>query len=694
MYIANTKVNPGAGPPAGLSVPGIPATAAEMAIVGFIIIVGLYFGQVVFVPLALAVILSFVLAPAVRLLKRGGLPNSPAVVLVVMFAFALIFGVGALITQQVSSLAQDLPRYQITLKDKVAALRDATSGGGGTFKQASDALKDLQEQLEAPTKSAAPPVSVTVTPLPGPLQNGGTANGTKGRPIAVEVHTPAPTPLDQLQSIIGIILHPLATTGATLLFVLFLLMQREDVRDRAIRLLGSHDLEKSTTAMDDAGARLSRYFLAMTGINAAFGIVIGVGLWMIGVPSPVLWGVLAMLMRFVPFIGAFIAAAFPLVLAAAVDPGWGMFLWTLALYLIAEPIMGSLIEPIVQGQRTGLSPLAVLLSAAFWTLLWGPIGLLLAIPLTVVLVVLGRHVDRLEFLNVILGDTPPLSPAERFYQRMLAGDPAEVVEQAEKFIKERPLVDYYDEVVVEGLRLAQIDSDRGTLEASRLDDIRDTSDVVIDALADHDIVPKPKKRPIPDLGDSEEKDAAAAADEEHDEEDEREISEPTQIALADAWKQPNAVLCVASRTALDETVALALARLLEKYGIGTKVIDAQRLRHGTLAPEDREGVQLICVSALDVRERSAHTRFLVRRLKRSAPDTPVLGGFWQMDIEAAADASIIDSVAVDAAATTLREAIRYCLDTARADSERSAAEQVETMRVQTVTLPVETRVAS
>jgi hypothetical protein len=377
-----------------------------------------------------------------------------------------------------------------------------------------------------------------------------------------------------------------------------------------------------------------------------------------------------------------------------------MFLWTLALYLIAEPIMGSLIEPIVQGQRTGLSPLAVILSAAFWTLLWGPIGLLLAIPLTVVLVVLGRHVERLEFLNVILGDTPPLSPPERFYQRMLAGDPAEAVEQAEKFIKERPLVDYYDEVVIEALRLAQADADRGTLEPARLDDIHDTGEVVIDALADLDIVPKQqKKRPILDLdlGDSEDKDAkdaAAVADEEHDAEDEREISEPAEIALADAWKQPSAVLCVASRTALDETVALALARLLEKYGIGAKVIDAQRLRHGTLAAEDREGVQIICVSALDVRERSAHARFLVRRLKRSAPDTPVLGGFWQMDTEATADAAIIDSVAVDATATTLREAIRYCLDTARADSARSAAEQVETMRVESPNLPVETRAAS
>jgi predicted PurR-regulated permease PerM len=670
--------------------PGAPPTAAEMAIVGFIIVVALYFGQVVLVPLALAVILSFVLAPAVRLLKRGGLPNAPSVILVVVVAFAVIFGVGALITQQVSSLARELPRYQITLKEKVTALREATSGSGGAFQQASDTLKDLQKQLEAPTVPGSPSVSVTVTPLQGPLGPGAGRN-----PIPVEVHTPAPTPLDQLQSIIGIVLEPLATFGAVLLFVLFLLMQREDVRDRAIRLMGSHDLEKSTTAMDDAGDRLSKYFLGMTAINAAFGIIVGVGLWMIGVPSPVLWGVLAMLMRFVPFIGSFIAAACPLMLAAAVDPGWSMFLWTFALYAISEPIMGSVVEPLVQSHRTGLSPLAIVLAAAFWTLLWGPIGLLLAIPLTVVLVVLGRHVERLEFLNVVLGDTPPLSPSERFYQRMLAGDPAEAVEQAEKFIKDRPLIDYYDEVVLEGLRLAQADADRGTLEPSRLDDIRDTGEIVIDALADHDVIPKARKKTVLAKVADEilDKDEEPTADELEEEEDNREIDEPTQVPLAEDWKGPNAVLCVASRTALDETVALALARLLAKFGIGATVVDPKRLGHGNLTGEDLEGVRLVCVSALDVRERSAHARFLVRRLKRTVPDALVLGGFWKLDPEAKTDAAIIESIAVDATATTLREALRFCLDQARADRDEATAAQVETMRVETVP-PVETRVAS
>ena len=492
MYITNNnRINPAAAADGIIPATGAPPTAAEMAIVGFIIVVTLYFGQVVFVPLALAVILSFVLAPGIRLLKRAGLPNAPSVILVVFVAFAIIFGVGALITQQVGTLAKELPRYQITLKEKIVALREATAGSGGAFQQASDTLKDLQKQLETPSAGAGRAAGFCHRHAAARAARRQRRAGG-GKPIPVELHAPAPTPLDQLQTIIGIVLEPLATFGAVLLFVLFLLLQREDVRDRAIRLMGSHDLEKSTTAMDDAGDRLSKYFLGMTAINAGFGLLIGVGLWLIGVPSPVLWGVLAMLMRFVPFIGSFIAAACPLMLAAAVDPGWSMFLWTLALYAISEPIMGSVIEPLVQSHRTGLSPLAIVLAAAFWTLLWGPIGLLLAIPLTVVLVVLGRHVERLEFLNVVLGDSPPLSPPERFYQRMLAGDPAEAVEQAEKYIKECPLIDYYDEVVIEGLRLAQADSDRGTLDPSRLADIRDTADIVINSLADQDVLPNRK----------------------------------------------------------------------------------------------------------------------------------------------------------------------------------------------------------
>ncbi len=649
------------------AVPELPVSPVEIALVGFIIIVALYLGQAVFVPLALAVILSFVLAPPVRVLRRLGLPNSPSVILVVVLTFAVIFGVGAVITQQVTGLAQELPRYQLTLKDKIKALKLAAADSGGAIERASATLKDLQKELEKPQDASPSSDPAPVAPINRGLN-------PSSAPIPVEVHDPNPTPLDQLQGIIGVVVAPLATAGLTILFVLFLLLQREDVRDRAIRLLGSHDLEKSTAAMDDAGDRLSRYFLALTGINAAYGIVIGTALWFLGVPSPALWGVLAMVMRFVPFIGSFIAAAFPLLLAAAVDSGWTMFLATLALFVVGEIIMGNVIEPVIQGQRTGLSPLAIVLSAAFWTLLWGPIGLLLAIPLTVVLVVLGRHVERLEFLHVLLGDTPPLSPPERFYQRMLAGDPAEPVEQAERFIKDHTLVDYYDDVLVGGLRLAQIDANRGTLEPERLPDIRETAEVVIDALSDYDLLPrKPAKVSA----------AESAADEASDDDSGTEhdpvldlVATVNEEMIAPEWRQENAVVCVASRTALDETAALVLAQLLEKCGIGAKVLAPDQVKHGALRGQDLDGVRLICISALDVRERSAHARFLVRRLKRSAPDAMLLGGFWKLDPDQERDSAIIDSVPVDSVVHSLKDALGVCLQAAT--SSTSARSGLET----------------
>jgi len=669
-----------------LAAPAIPASPFEMTVIAFLIIITLYFGQPVLVPLALAVILAFVLSPAVRALRRLGLSNSPSVIIVVAVAFAAMFAVGTLITQQLGSLVSELPRYQMTLRDKVKALKDVAEGSGGAFKQASETLRDLQHELDAPDLPAPADQFSNNTVAPAPSQ----------KPVPVELHNPVATPLDQLQSIIGVALTPIATTGLVLLFVLFLLLQREDVRDRAIRLLGSNDLEKSTAAMDDAGDRLGRYFLTLTAINTGYGIFIAAGLWMIGVPSPILWGILAALMRFVPFLGSFISAVCPLILAAAVDPGWSMFLWTLALYLISEPLMGNVIEPVVQGQRTGLSPLAIVLSAAFWTLLWGPIGLLLSIPLTVVLVVLGYHVERLEFLNVLLGDTPPLSPAERFYQRMLAGDPAEAVEQAEKILKKKTsLIDYYDDVVIEGLRLAQNDADRGTLEPERLADIRDTAEIVIETLNDWDIAPtaaeaktsgdEDRTEAVTEAPGDQQRDSSHRRDDGKDEEEEKipsfDICEIAGGPIDPTWRHDNAILCVAGRTALDETAAIAFAQLVQKCGIGARVIGGERLRHGALSPEDIEGVRLICLSALDVRERSSHARFLVRRLRRSVPGALLLGCFWKLDPDTSRDKAILDSISVDAKAHTLHGAVSFALRAAATppDEERtgSAREHVE-----------------
>ena len=299
------------------------------------------------------------------------------------------------------------------------------AGGTGALERASDVLKDLSKEIDRPNN--IPPSSSL------------TENGTPNKPIPVEIRQPDPGALQTLAALITPLIHPLTTSGIVAIFVIFILLQRQDLRNRLVRLAGARDLQRTTAALDDAGERLSRLFLTQLAVNASFGCVIGIGLWIIGVPSAPLWGIVALIMRFVPYIGALISAIFPLILAAAVGPGWVMFLATAALFLIAETIVGQAIEPWVYGHSTGLSPVAVIVSATFWTWLWGPVGLILATPLSMCLVVIGRHVDRLEFLEVMFGDQPPLTPAELIYQRMLANDPIEAAEQARSFLKEKPL---------------------------------------------------------------------------------------------------------------------------------------------------------------------------------------------------------------------------------------------------------------
>src|SRR3954452_3915223 len=444
-----------------------------MSILAALIIMVLYYGREIIIPIALAVLLSFVLAPLVRLVQRLRIPRSLAVVSVVVIAFAFIFAMGSLLATQLAQLAGDLPRYQSTISEKIQSFRETTAGRG-TLERASSMLKDLSKELDKPKEAA------------NSLGAGASPKAAVPKPVPVEVRQPDPGALESLQSLISPLLHPLATTGIIVIFVIFILLQREDLRNRLIRLVGSHDLQRTTAALDDAASRLSRLFLIQLVLNGSFGIVIGTGLWLIGVPSAILWGILAAVLRFVPYIGAVIAAAFPLALAVAVDPTWTMLLWTVALFLMVEPIVGHVIEPMVYGHSTGLSPVAVVASATFWTALWGPIGLVLATPLTVCLVVLGRHVERLEFLDVMFGDRPALSPPEIFYQRMLASDPTEASEKAEEFLKERSLSSYYEEVALKGLQLAQADAERGALDRERLTKIRDAVSELAGDLADQD----------------------------------------------------------------------------------------------------------------------------------------------------------------------------------------------------------------
>ena len=435
-------------------------------------------------------------------------------------------------------------------------------------------------------------------------------------------------------------------------------MQREDLRDRMIRLFGSSDLHRTTLAMDDAASRLSTYFLTQLGINAAFGVIVSFGLYFIGVPSPLLWGLFAALMRFVPYIGSAISAILPIALAAAVSPGWSMAIWTAGMFLVIESLMGQVVEPLLYGHSTGLSPFAVIVSALFWAWLWGPIGLILSTPFTVILVVLGRHVEHLEFLDVLLGDRAALTPVENFYQRILAGDPDEARDHAERLLKDRPLIAYYDDVALKGLQLAANDANRGVLQGEALITMKTAvQDLVEDLGRIHDNLPDasaPKgNADIPTLAEQGLPQAAA---------------EPAALdreALAPEWRTDNAVLCVAGRGPLDEAAATILAQLLKKHGLGATILPYGKVLRREIEFVDLSGVAMVCMTYLEVTGNPSHLRYLLQRLRERLPAARLLVGLWPEKESVLSNEVLQREIGADVYVSTLNQAVEACLAQAR-----------------------------
>ncbi|MFD0938241.1 AI-2E family transporter, partial [Methylobacterium trifolii] len=462
------------------------AALASPVVIGAVVIAGLYFGREILIPIAIALLLSFVLGPLVNLLRRLRLPRPFAVGLAVLATLGIVGALATLIGVQMADLASDVPRYRDTIERKVEGLRESPVG------HVTDYVANIGRALhtagngdkaDKPAVPAEPQAAQTKAPEAAP----------EPKPVLVEMRQVQPGPLEMAGTLLSPTLQPLATAGIVFVVLLFVLMQREDLRDRMIRLAGSSDLHRTTVAMDDAARRLSRYFVVQLALNTGFGLVIGIGLYLIGVPNPVLWGIFSALMRFVPYIGAFLSALLPLALAAAVDPGWNMLIATAVLFLVMEPLTGQIVEPMLYGHSTGLSPFSVLVSALFWTWLWGPVGLILSTPLTVCLVVLGRHVDTLEFLDVLFGNRPALTPVENFYQRILADDPEEAQEHADLILRQCSLSAYYDEVVVRGLELAARDAARGVLTVAQKTDIRASVTELIEELDSRaDRTPEPE----------------------------------------------------------------------------------------------------------------------------------------------------------------------------------------------------------
>jgi predicted PurR-regulated permease PerM len=592
--------------------------AAAKLISGVTAVSVLYFARDVLIPVCLAILISFVLAPLAQLVRRRGVPQPVAVISVVVLTFGGILGVGALGASQLSQLTDNLPQYQENIRNKIRIFKVSTSGSSAVAR-ATNVIEDLGKEFSArkPSTDSSPGLK--------PID---------GTPVPVEIRTPSANPLKFATDFLSPILNPLASTGLVLLLVIFFLLQQQDLRDRVIRLLGTKTLHRTTEAMDEAATRLSRYFLLQTALNVAFGIAVGFGLWFIGIPSPLLWGSFAMLMRFVPYIGSVLAAVLPVALAAAVDPGWTMMAWTVALFAIGEPLMGHAIEPAVFGHQTGLSPVAIVTSATFWTWLWGPIGLIVATPLTLCLVILGQYTKRLEFLHVLLGDQPALTPPESFYQRLIAGDPAELIEQAERQLKDMDLPKYLDDVALKGLVLAQRDVTSGELSSDRqelmIDGVRD----LVDGLPVEDVLATVKN--------------GLAANGEND------------TGVGSRRTAPPNVLCISGRGAVDQAAAVLLVHLLDRAGVAAQIGPDGGIRQLDLVPAAKQAIAIVCISYVGL-ARTSHVRFVTRRLRREFPAAKIVIGGWGVPTSDAEWQQIREDLPTALFATTLQDAVGHCL---------------------------------
>jgi predicted PurR-regulated permease PerM len=621
----------------GTTDPTLESVAFTLAIAA-VVVCFLYFGREILVPLALASLLSFVLWPLIVLMRKAHIGRVASVLAAVVLTIGGLVALGAVMTVQVTDLASDLPRYESNLREKVKVLKGASTPSAA-MEKAADAIQGLQDELKKDDRAAPPPgipsqSQSSPTTIPSPIVN-------SSNPIVVEIHERTSNVLQTYQDLVKPLISPLTTTALVILFLLFILMQREDLRDRLLRLAGGADLQRSTHAMNDAADRLSRFFAIQLALNSAFGVVIGAGLALIGVPSPTLWGFLAALMRFVPYVGSLIAAIFPIALAAAVDPSWSMVIATASLFLVAEPIAGQVLEPMLYGKNTGLSPVAVVVSALFWTLMWGPVGLLLSTPLTVCLVVLGKHVPALSFLNVVLGDEPALAPEQRLYQRLLTGDAGEAAAVAEGDYKPLGITRYYDEVAMKTLSMAHLDAVRGRLDQDTQRELLATLQDLIAELSDYDLT------------------APVAAGTKTESPSRSLSANNSKTITKDVPKIALNILCLPTRSALDEAAAELCSQLMLKHALNSTVLhrsDIEAMDARLLAEQET----LVCLSYFGSSS-PLHVRSLARRLKHIAPHIQILAGFWMLGDDAAKVLTWQKSVGADFATSSLAQAVEICL---------------------------------
>jgi predicted PurR-regulated permease PerM len=653
------------------------------------VIVGLYFGRQVLIPLALSVVVSFLLAPVVSWLETWRVGRVLSVVVVVSLALALVGFGGWMVTGQLMNVVGQLPNYQSNIHDKVQALRVQH---GNRLTNATKTVSDLSNELTAASESAA---------------DKKIAKRTGTTPIPVQVTQPPSNAPQYLRTIVGPLTGIVEMMAIVIVFAVFMLVKREDLRNRLIRLAGHGRLSLVTQALDDASRRLSRYLYLQFLVNALYGGMFGGGLYLIGVPHPLLWGVLATLLRLIPYIGTAVAAGFPALMAMAVFPGWHQALLVVALFVTLEIIVSNALEPWLYGSHTGISSLAILVAAVFWTALWGPIGLILSTPLTVCLILMGRYVPQLNFLEVLLGDEPVLPVEAHFYQRLLALDQDEATTIAESYLKEKPLGSLYDNVVIPALAMAEQDRHLNTLDTGTADFISQTTRELIEEIGERffDTLKNDSLKNGAVKNGSVQSDSSRNRREGKEAEANGELvskdSSLMQQALFSPTEQPSTepstgsstesedtqaaenegrrnvdygafaglrIICIPARDEADELVAQMIAQLLRRLGSEVRV---QRFasRNSDLNDLEIQGFDVAIVSALPPFA-AGHARSLCKRLRQRHSGLKIVVGLWSFEGGVAKAEEHIGSGCADIVATSLEQAIDRLSEASQSSTSR------------------------
>jgi predicted PurR-regulated permease PerM len=571
--------------------------ATLLSVVVAVVVVGtLYFARVVLIPFTLAVLITFVLTPVSKLLERMHFGRIFSTVIVVVLSFVVVGAVGWTVSQQFGQVMNQLPDYRSNIRNKLEKLPWSRSTA---LNNASDTMNEISKDLAAPPAhpdGTTPSASRSSTP-------------TRQRPMPVEVIKSPALPLESLESLLSMI----ATFGIVVVLTFFMLVRRENFRNRLISLAGQGSLHVMTRAIDDATERVSRYLRLQLLVNICYGALIGTCLHFIGVPGALLWGVVVGVLRFLPYIGPPLGGILPLILSIAIFDGWVKPLETFGLFVVTEVLVSNIVEPMLYGAYTGISSMAILLAAIFWTAIWGPIGLVLCTPLTVCLVVIGRHVPRLGFLTVLLGDEPVLTPDTRYYQRLLAMDHEEAKRVLEGYLEQKPLEDLYDSVLVPALSLAERDRHRERLDKKSAEFIACNTRRIVGELFE------------------ERRDEKRAADPQNDAPAE---SSPQQNSDQESFLHLGARPAIAAlkiavlpaRDEADEIVAVMLCQLLTRAGYLAECIPLGRTSEMVLKTA-QSAPDIVCISALPPYA-LAHAKSAYSKLCVHLPKTDILFGMW------------------------------------------------------------------